>query len=358
MTTLQRYLLRELLLTFLAVLTVLFMVSVGGVLFDLVSEMARGKVPATLLISQLGLRLIGWIPLVLPLALFIALIMGIGRLYRDSEMAVLASVGQGPRQLLIPMAMLCIPAVLLIAAASLWIGPWAQRTAQASVDAANRSFLVAGLEAGRFAELPGGRGVIYVSELSQDGREFKRLFVQSQSRNRVDIITAAYGELFIDDGARFLRMHNGFRVEGQFGRKDFRLQRFAVNEVRLPDPHVSNADPLAARPSLQLLSSDATPRARAEWHWRIGVPLVTAILALLALPLSRSPPREARYGRLMLAVLAYVVTMNLLALGKTWLGAGQIPSWLGMWWLHLIALAIAIIAIVRDGRLPKPRRAT
>ena len=360
MTTLQRYLLRQLAASTAATIAVLLLVSLGGVFADLVSEIARGRVPAPLLFSQLGLRVVSFLPLVLPLGLFIGLMMGIGRLYRDSEMAVLFALGQGPRQLLGPLLGVALPIVAIIAVCSLWLGPTAERAATQAVEDANRSFLVTGLDAGRFVELPGGRGVVFVGELSPDGRQFKRLFVQMRRDDRVDVITAVEGEMFLDRGGRFLRLRDGFRAEGQAGQTDFRLQRFQVNEVRLPDVEIDNRNPLAARATLDLITPTATPRARAEFHYRIGVPIFALILALLALPLARSPPRQARYGRMIISVLAYAFGMNLLVLGKAWLGNGQIPMLLGLWWLHLPALAVAAWLIARDGKPPrrkKPREA-
>jgi lipopolysaccharide export system permease protein len=357
LTTLQRYLVRQLAAGIAASFLVLLLVSLGGVFADLVSEVARGRIPAPLLFSQLGLRIVVFLPLVLPLALFIGLILAIGRLYRDSEMAVLAALGQGPRQLLAPIAVVGLPVVLLVGLVSLWLGPLAERVARQAVDDAHRSFLVVGLDAGRFVGLPGGNGVVFVGELSADGRQFRRLFVQMERDGRVDVVTAVEGEMFVAEGGRFLRLRDGFRAEGVPGRADFRLQRFEVNELRLPDVESRNRDPLAGRPSLALLAADATPRARAEFHYRIGVPLFALALLLLALPLAHSPPRQARYGRLIVAVLAYVFGMNLLVLGKAWLGAGQVPEWAGLWWLHLPLFLLAVVLLVREGRMPAPRPA-
>ncbi|MCZ8318651.1 MAG: LPS export ABC transporter permease LptF [Lysobacteraceae bacterium] len=355
MTTLQRYLVRQLASGVAASVVVLLLVSLGGVFADLVSEIARGRIPAPLLFSQLGLRVVVFLPMVLPLGLFVGLILAIGRLYRDSEMAVLAALGQGPRQLLGPLLVVGLPVVGIVALLSLWGGPLAERVARQAIDDANRSFLVAGLDAGRFVELPGGRGVVFVGELSPDGRRFRRLFVQLERQGRIDVITAVEGEMFVESGGRYLRLRDGFRAEGQPGRADFRLQRFEINEIRLPDPESSNRDPLAGRPTTALVGPRATPRARAEFHYRLGVPLFALALVLLALPLAQSPPRQARYGRLIIAVLAYVLGMNLLVLGKAWLGAGQLPPAIGLWWLHVPVFAVAAIAIAREGRLPAPR---
>lgn len=124
MTTLQRYLVRQLASGVAASVVVLLLVSLGGVFADLVSEIARGRIPAPLLFSQLGLRVVVFLPMVLPLGLFVGLILAIGRLYRDSEMAVLAALGQGPRQLLGPLLVVGLPVVGIVALLSLWGGRW------------------------------------------------------------------------------------------------------------------------------------------------------------------------------------------------------------------------------------------
>src|SRR3546814_8359559 len=64
-----------------------------------------------------------------------------------------------------------LPVVVVIALCSLWLGPWARDYARDMVESGNRSLLVAGLEPGRFIELPGGGGVVYVGSMSNDGSE-------------------------------------------------------------------------------------------------------------------------------------------------------------------------------------------
>ncbi|MDQ3229195.1 MAG: LptF/LptG family permease, partial [Pseudomonadota bacterium] len=80
MPKLDKYLLREFAQSMFAALVVLGMVSLGGVFADLLAEMARGKVPPGLLLSQLGLRLVDYAPLILPLALMLGLLLALGRL--------------------------------------------------------------------------------------------------------------------------------------------------------------------------------------------------------------------------------------------------------------------------------------
>lgn len=356
MPKLDRYLSAEFARAVLAAVIVLGMVSLGGVFADLVGEMARGSLPPPLLLSQLGLRLLGYLPLLLPLALLLGLLLAVGRLYRDSEMHVLSAVGVGPRRLLRPLFTVVLPVLLVIAVCSLWLGPWANRLARGMVIEANKNLLVAGLEPGRFTPLANG-GVAYAGEMSSDGTRLARVFLFRERGDRMDVATAQNGELYRDHGARVLALLDGFRVEGPATGKDldYRLMRYARNEVELPraDDTRQLNDP-EFQPTLTLLGN-ASKRARAELHWRIAPPLLALAFALMAVPLARSSPRQSRYGALLLAFLAYLVGVFLMMLGTQWLAEGRLPAVIGLWWLLLPMLALASGLYIRDGHVARRR---
>ncbi|KAF1686589.1 LPS export ABC transporter permease LptF [Pseudoxanthomonas broegbernensis] len=358
MPKLDRYLLRDFVQSFLATLIVLLTVSLGGVLVDVLGEIADGGLPARLLLSQLGLQLLVYLPLVLPLALMLGLMLAVARLYRDSEMAVLNAVGVGPRRLLRPLLMTVLPVAAAVGLCSLWLGPWAQRTAARMVEQAHRSLIVAGLEPGRFTALPGGGGIVYIDGMSEDGRQLQGVFLQREREGRVDVVTARTGSLeFEGDRDRYLRLLDGHRLEGPLETGlDFRLMRYAVNEVALPDrTETRQSDDPALAPTWALLG-DARPSAVAELHARLTPPLLALAFALLTVPLARSSPRQQRYGRALLGFLAYLVGVNLMFIGIRLLADGEVPRMLGLWWLTVPLLALSVWLYLRDGRLPRPRK--
>jgi lipopolysaccharide export system permease protein len=348
----DRYLLSELLAAAGAVGAVLLLVVLGGMLSVTLDRVARGVMPPGLLLSQIGLRSIDALPLVLPLALFLGVLLAYGRLYRDSEMAVLSASGVSSLDLLRPAALVVLPTCALLALLSFWLGPAAVRQSDRMIDAANRSLLVVGMEAGRFVELRGRNGVVFVGAMSPDGARFERLFVHEARDGRVDITTAARGELFQDreGGERYLSLFDGYRVEGKPGEPGYRTMRFARNDIRLDDPQ---SDPgrrqEKRRPTTELLASTQAID-QAEFHWRLGLPLSALLLAVLAVPLARSQPREPRYAKILLAVMAYVLYTNLLGLGRGWLADGTLPAAAGLWWLHGAALLLAIALLRADAR--------
>lgn len=353
----DRYLLRELYLAFFAVCAVLGLVLVGGVLTDVLNRIADGRIPASLLLSQLGLRSLDALSLILPLAAFLSVLIAYSRLYRDSEIAVLSASGLRLTGLMRPMWFLALPIFALLALVSFWWSPMALDRADTLVREANRSLLVAGMEPGRFVDMPGKFGVIYVGKMSSDGTKFERLFVQHEHDGRLDIVTAANGSLFYDqDGAqRFLSLSEGFRVEGSPDSPDFRTMRFERNDIRLPEPDQQRGRRVESVRTTQALLASDQASDRAELQWRLGVPLSAVLLMLLAFPLAKSPPREPRYGRILIAVLGYLVYSNLLALGRGWVASGAIPERIGLWWIHILVLIIAIVLLRAGERLPKGR---
>lgn len=362
MPKLDSYLFREFAQSTFAVLVVLMVVSLGGVFADVLGNIARGRVPAGMMLSQLGLQVLNYLPLILPLGLLLGLLMSVGRLYRDSEAPVLTAIGVGPKRLLRPVLMLLVPMVLMIAVCSTLLGPWARDYSARMIEAGSRSLLIAGLEAGRFVEVPGGGGVVYVGGMSGDGTHMARVFVYRQDGERMDVTTSATGRLRVEpDGERFLVLDDGFRVEGPHAEGlDFRLMRFASNELQLPqaDHSRDEADP-EVMPTVALFD-DERPEARAELHFRLAPPLLALGFGLLAVPLARSPPRQSRYGRTMIAFLGYFLCVNLMLLGQEWLAEGRIPVGAGLWWLVLPVLGLGAWLYATDGRLrraPWRRRA-
>jgi lipopolysaccharide export system permease protein len=365
----DRYLLRELGSNFLGATFILLLIVVGTAVADLLAKIARGRIPADLLFTLIALRSVDALTVLMPLAVFLGVLLAYGRLWRDSEMAVLQSSGLDLGGVARPLVMLIVPTMIALATISFWLAPAAVRLSQTLLEEANRSLIIAGLEPGRFIELPGKDGEIYVAEMSADGTQFKRMFVESEhvetaegkdkGKTKIDVITATHGYLYHDaDGVgRYLALLDGFRVEGKLGDDDYRLMRFARNDIKLPDNENDDNDTAAKRsaPTGVLLRNPDDPVMRAEIHWRLAAPLSAFVLTLLALPLSKSSPREPRYARLLVAVLAWWVFNTGLGLGRSWISQGKLAPAFGFWWVYLPTIAVAAWLIWQSQRMPRAK---
>jgi lipopolysaccharide export system permease protein len=84
---------------------------------------------------------------------------------------------------------------------------------------------------------------------------------------------------------------------------------------------------------------------------RLATPLMALVLAVLAVPLARLRPRQGRYARVGYFILVYLVYKGVLILAGDSMGRGQVPQWLGMWWVHGIVLSLALLAWWRADRM-------
>jgi lipopolysaccharide export system permease protein len=349
LSILDRYFLRELAQTVAATVVVLLVIVAGSAFAKVLQQVANGSFPASVMFQVLGLRTLDGLTNMMPLASFIGVLMGLGRMYRESEMHVLASSGMGPRGLLRPVLILGVVLVAITALVSLWLGPWAVRTSDAMVAAANRSVIAAGLDAGRFTNLPGKGGIIFVDSLSRDGSKLGRTFVATQSDPKkgpphLKVVYAANGELYqeSDGNGRFIAFKNGWQYEIPLGADNWRQMRYERNDTSLSSVQASNddEDPAHSKGSWTLAQS-SDPNDQAEFAWRANAPPLTLVLLLLALPLSRQDPRESRYGRLLLALVSFFLYNTLLALGRAQIGKGHWHSEAPLWALHALVLALA-----------------
>jgi len=348
LSILDRYFLRELAQTVAATVVVLLVVVAGSAFAKVLQQVANGTFPASVMFQVLGLQTLDGLTNMLPLASFLGVLMGLGRMYRESEMHVLSSSGMGPRGLLKPVLILGALLVALTGVVSLWIGPWAVSTSNNMITVANRSVIAAGLDAGRFTDLPGKGGIIFVDTLSRDGSKLGHAFVETQRDTKdgpphVKVVSADHGELYqeSDDSNRFITFRTGWQYDIPLGADNWRKMQYVRNDSSLSSVQSddSDDDPSHSMDTLALARS-RDPHARAELAWRVNSPPLTLVLLLLAMPLSRQSPREPRYGRLFLAIVTFYLYYVLLALCRAQLAKGHWHSEAPMWALHVVVIGI------------------
>ncbi len=350
---LQKYLFREWMVTFFAVTLVLLVVMFGVTLGELLNDIAGGRIPAGLLGELLLLGLPDVFNTIIPLAMFIAVIWGLGRLYRDQEMAVMRASGFSWQMMLRPLFNLLVPASLLVLATGVFLTPLASGLAQDRLEQAFRTAGEWGLQAGRFHVLQKGDLVLYVESVEKDGRTLRNVFIQQRQGEREQVWTAEKGYYWLDtlSGERYLSLENGQITEGGENSLDFGIVRFQRNDLRLPEPEEKvKAPDIETRASGELMFS-SRPEEAAEIQWRISPAVAILVLGLMAIPLSHSSPREGRGGRVLLGLLFYTVYVNVLIMGRSWVASGTLPPFMGLWWVHFSMLVIAVFWLQRQGRM-------
>ena len=355
LSILQKYIFREWFWTSLAVSIVLIVVLLGAYLSDMLNDIADGRMPAGLISKQLLLRLPEALGNILPLAGFIAVMWGLGRLYQDQEMAVMRSSGFGWRQLLKPLLSLVIPLAVLLLVMSLVIAPKTAQMAEQQLEEAFRSAAVWGLQAGKFHVLRHGELVIYTEAIEDDGSTLRNIFIKQRNPDREQIWVAQKGRYWMDEdsGDRYLILEQGKVVDVAPGQLDLRVLNFARNDLRLPEPESRKRKKtkINSKPSAELLD-DGSVESIAELQWRLSPAITVIVLGLLAVPLAHTEPREGRGIRIILGILIYLLYVNMLYLCRSWVAEDILPAYIGLWWVHIVFLIISFAWVRQQGRFP------
>lgn len=349
MLIIQRYIGREILLTTAAVTAILLPIVLSNGLARYLQDAAEGKLAGEAIAVLVGLRVPGYLTLLLPLAFFLAILLAFGRLYRDSEMTVLSACGVGPRIIVGAIVGLACLLSLLVVPLAFYVTPWSgEQMYQVQEELESRHAYVA-LAPGRFESFRGGDQVVFVERM--DAGRMQNVFIH-EDRESGETLTLSSREGLLerrDDGWAAILL-DGYRYEGTPGEADFRVVEFDRHTVNLPAPETARKTRRnEALPTLALWRQGG-PDAMAELQWRASVPLSLFVLGLLAIPLSRVSPRQGRFARLALAIVLYLVYGNLLGLVQTWVEEGVVPVWLGLWWVHGLILGIATVLLIRQYR--------
>jgi len=341
---LDRYIFKEIATTWLGVTLVLLMILLTNQFARVLGDVAKGKLPKGAAFDVIGLSAVQYLTVLVPIGLFLAIMMALGRLYRDSELPAMMACRTGPMGIYRPLLWLLIPLTLGVAWLSIDIAPKALIAIDRIGAEAQREADLASIEPGRFTVFGPDNAVVYGERITPDGF-MEKVFLQRTLDNEVvEVVIAARGEQVASDDpdVRLLVLHDGRRYEGIPGTSQFRVVEFVEHGIpyRLPSLRTPVPRP-RARPVAQLLGSDDLDEI-AELQWRIGVPLSTLLLGFLAVPLSRAQPREGRYGRLAIGLLVFIIYLNMMSAAKTWIEQGTVSPTLGLWWVHGAIFLLAL----------------
>lgn len=344
------YLGREALGVCLMALAVLMAISLALFLAELLGDLADGKVLVSTLVELLLLRLPEALLLVAPLALVVGLLMSMGELAQGEEFSVMRSAGLEPGRLagvILGLALAWAGGLLLVSG---WAAPWAEQRSARIAERMADDLLLASIRPGQFQSMGGGKLTVYVRSADMENGLLRGLFVQFANDDRVEVIAAESGRLFKRPvtGARVLRLYDGVHVGHRDGGDGLPMRRieFERNDIQLPLPRDDESGDPGRRSYLPALLAEGTPAAGLELQRRLMPSIISIVLALFALPITLTGSRGRRFGVVLLAVVIYLVYSNAASLVLVRLGPAS-GAWPGIWPLHALALALAMIPLVR-----------
>lgn len=343
---LRRYLIREIRTPFLALLTLFVVIFASYSTARFLTDAVNGILPSDVIASLIALKTAIALEVLLPIALYLAVVTALSRLYGESEMTAMFAGGASPHVALRAAFQVSLVLAVLVGCLSLYVRPWAYQTSYLIRAEAEARLDLKNLEGGNFYEGPEGTRVIFLDRSRPNNAGSENVFVQFQRSSEVTRVIYA-AEAYPESGAggaQTVVFHNGHIYDLNRDGSRGQILKFKEFTLHLKPPAIETPEyRRKATPSAELAKS-AAPADIAELQWRLSTPLSTMLLGLLGVPVSRTSPRHGgRHGRMVVAILVYAVYYLLSVSAKTWVEHGAVGPVPGIWW---VPAALAVLVLV------------
>ena len=353
---------KELGRSFGATLVVLVTIVVTVMLIRTLGQASVGRVNPSEVMLVMGYTVLGHLPTILTLSLFVAITATLTRMYASSEMVVWFSAGQSLMSFLRPVLRFAAPVLIAVFVLALFVWPWSNQQIRELRDRFQGRNDIERVAPGRFIESAGGQRVFFIDKDTADAESGSNIFIASNERGKESVTTAASGHLTTQNGERYLILEKGNRLETEVDTGATRVSEFARygNRINVRDSGPTNNNSPTMKPTRVLLA-DQSPTNMSELSWRIGLALAAVNCVLIAVAATRVNPRVGRSGGLVFSLFAFATYYNLLSAGQSWIGNGRIGLVTYLVLLHggIFALTMAWLLARNSNwslRLPWRRR--
>ncbi len=340
----RRSLVREMTATAVGLFVVLLGILFTNLVLKLLARAAGGAVAPEGILALLGFGAMFYFNILLSVTVFLTVLLTLSRWYRDSEMIVWFTSGQGLSGVIRPVLWFAAPFFVAIVALSLFLSPWAeQRRIEYERQLESRDE-IALIMPGLFREFRRANLVVYVDSINTFDRHIRNVFLHSIEEGK-DVTTVAREGMLEEapNGDRFISLTDGRRYEGKPGTAEYRVVEFEKLGRRIEPAELRNL-PVSTKaiPTGVLVALDGRVE-RAELFWRLSVPLSALVLTLLAVPLSYVNPRMGRSFNLIAAAFMYMLYSNCLNIVQSFIAQGKLGFWTGLALPHVVAVTVAML---------------
>lgn len=333
---------KEVARTFGATLVVILTIVLTMFLIRTIGQAASGAVAPRDVVLLLGYIALGHLPTMLALSLFVAVVLSLGRMYRDSEMSIWFASGVGLARFVKPVLRTVWPVLLVVALLLLFAWPWGNRNGLELRERYQQRSDLSRVAPGVFQTSSDGRRVFFVERDSGDGAA-RNVFILNRQDHSEAVTSARSGRLEADGGDHYLVLERGQRNEVHLKNGEHTLSSFESYRVLASERAVREAEvrPPKAVTTMDLIRNP-TPRHQGELTWRIGMLIGAANLVLLGIGLAATNPRRASNWNLLFALLAFAVYYNVVNLSQAWVATGRLAMGPALLLIHGGTFALAL----------------
>lgn len=339
---------KELSRSFGATLVVLVTVVMTMTLIRTLGQASRGSFNPSDVTLVMGYTVLAYMPTLLSMSLFIAVIATLSRMYRDSEMVIWFCSGRGLLALVSPLMRFSWPIFGVIAALAMLVLPWTNQRIDDLKNQYEKRGDLERIEPGQFQESANGTRVFFVEKNASGSQTGSNIFIATTESGKETITSARSGRIDRLAQGQFLMLNNGQRLETVLETRDLKVSEFEEYGTQVTSDVLPGTDLAFINTYTTIaLIKQSSAAALGELSWRLGLLFAAVNFVIIGIGSSRVNPRVGKSINLVFSLFTFVIYFNLLNLGQSWIAGGKIAFATYMVLLHGGIFLLATMWLVK-----------
>ena len=347
-----RYIRRNLVTLFFAIVFIIGLVLFGNQFVLTVQESVERGIPYQELMPLVSFNMIRDVSLVLSLSLFIAVILTISQLYKNSEAIVMNSMGLSDKHFIVFIQPIVLLSFVIIFFLTIYAVPWANQQKNIMEEETNNASEFSFITEGEFEIFKQGDIVFYASKsksLDTVGEQnMEEIFIYAFDNEKPVIVLASEAKKYIDSDSDsiYLRLKDGVRYQGIPSNENINILNFDLYDLEIVSGELQKSVAIYTKiegKSTQDLIKEGGRYANAELQWRLSQPITVLILSVFGVFLGKASPRGGKGVNLLIGIIVFMLYYNGLLVAKNAIELGQIDPLIGLWGVHLLMAVLLLL---------------
>lgn len=309
----------------------------------LLRDAAYSRIPFSQVLTIIGLRDLIAAEVLLPTSLYIGVLTTLNQWHRNREAFALYGAGVLPTRAARPVWLIALIVSAFVAGLSWYARPWAFAESY-RLDAAADELSTAAMQPDRFYTF-GGSVVLSAAVIDRAADEMHGVFVETTGPQEIRVIRAESGRIHGADGNRrqYIELRNGISYSISESSRADRTTSFDGLVYYAPGQATINVENKRRALSTAALINTTEPKERAEFQWRLCLPLIALLMTFIAVEIARALPGSSPYPRFLAGIGVYTIVFNLAAVGRTWVENGRVAPIPGMLWVPVFTALLYVL---------------
>jgi lipopolysaccharide export system permease protein len=350
-TILAKYLTKNILVVFFAIFFIIAFLIIGNVFTSVLKSNLDQNLDIFSILSLVFIKSLRDIPLIMTLSFFIAIIIAIGKLYKDSEIYAINSAGIGESKIIYKITPIILFITGISFAISMFLVPYSavvkEKILQKNANNSDFSFI----QTKQFQKFQGGNITLYAAGNKDHG--LGNIFIYS--KNTKNIILAENGIRHQDGSDNvYVRLTDGAKYDGFLAEDSKKIFDFKTMDIKVFKKKTESKELKIDTSAKHINSLLQNPNKEniAEIWWRVSLPFSLIVLSIIGVFLAKSPPRGGKNLSVLYGVVIFAIYLNLLKTYKNNIASGD-DLFISALLPHLIFIILIIILYLKNNTFKK-----